>query len=171
MREILGDYAGVSNFESFLANDKGADVRAQEAVGKLQGRRFALASETANNRRFSEALIKQLTGGDTLIGAKIHASSWEFEPTHKNVFLANHLPAIKDATVAMWGRVRVIPFNKEYLGGNRDLQLREKLMLEREGIFAWLVAGARKYLETGTLPKIPQACIAATRAYRDQNDL
>lgn len=167
--DLMGNYATSTEFNTFLSTDQSA-VRVQEAVGRLKGRRYALASETSNNKRFSEALIKKLTGGDTLTGAKLHGDSYEFKPTHKLIFLANHLPAIKDATVAMWERVRVIPFNKQFLGDSQDKQLKEKLWAERDGIFAWLVEGARKYLEAGKLPKIPAVCAEAVSEYRHAND-
>jgi putative DNA primase/helicase len=167
--KVMGDYADPTDFEVFLGADK-TNVRVQEAVGKLKGLRLALASETGNNRRFSEALIKRVTGGDKLIGTKLRGDAYSFWPTHKLWFLCNHMPAIKDATLAMWSRVRVIPFLKDY-ADNPDRELRSKLWLEREGILAWLVAGARKYLEAGKLPELPNVMEEAIQQYRVENDL
>ena len=98
---IMGDYAGVAQFEVFTNKDK-SNVRVLEQVGLLKGRRFALASETDGNARFSEALVKRLTGEDTLQGTKLGKGAFEFKPAHKLWFQANHLPAIKDASKGMW---------------------------------------------------------------------
>lgn len=133
--------------------------------------RFALASETGNNRRFSEALIKRLTGGDKLTGAKLRGDLFSFSPSHKLWFQCNHLPAIKDATVGMWERVRVIPFNREFTGEQQDKQLKQKLIEEHEGIFAWAVEGARLYLEAGRVPPLPKSMQDAIEAYRNDNDV
>lgn len=169
MLTVMGDYGLPVDFESFLATDK-SNVRVKEEVGRLKGQRYGLASETGDNRRFSEALIKRLTGGDSLTGTKLRGHSYSFSPTHKLWFLTNHLPAIKDATLAMWERVRVIPFNKEYLGDEQDKQLKQKLLAERDGIFAWVAEGARAYLTAGKLPDLPKACETARQQYRDEND-
>jgi putative DNA primase/helicase len=167
---IMGDYARPSDFETFLATDK-SNVRVKEEVGRLKGLRLALASETDSSRRFSEALVKRLTGGDMLIGTKLGGSSYDFKPTHKLWFQANHLPAIKDASVGMWERVRIIPFNKTYLGDDQDKFLDKKLLAEADGILVWMVEGAMKYLAAEKLPKVPEVCLEATKAYRDENDL
>ncbi len=169
MLDVMGDYGLPVDFESFLASDK-SNVRVKEEVGRLKGQRYGLASETGDNRRFSEALIKRLTGGDSLTGTKLRGHSYSFSPTHKLWFLTNHLPAIKDATLAMWERVRVIPFNKQYVGDDQDKQLKQKLLAERDGILAWMVEGARKYLTAGKLPALPKACEMARQQYRDEND-
>lgn len=91
---LLGDYAGTMQFETLLAGDK-SNTRVLEAVGKLRGKRMVIASEVDSSRRLSEALIKQLTGGDTLTGTNLHHSSFEFLPTHKINMLANHMPYTK----------------------------------------------------------------------------
>jgi putative DNA primase/helicase len=167
--EILGDYGRSTEFNSFLSTDK-TDVRNREAIGMLKGIRFAIASETDSNRKWNEALIKKLTGGDTLIGAKLHGSSYEFKPTHKLWFQANHLPNAKDASHGFWRRPIVIPFNAKFEGRAIDPNLKQKLLAEREGIFAWIVQGAIEYFRYG-LGQRPRACLEATAQYREANDI
>jgi phage/plasmid-associated DNA primase len=103
-----------------LAKEGLTNVRVAEAKGRLRGNRFILASETSNSARLDEALIKELTGGDTLTGAKLHGDSFDFSPTHTIWLACNHLPAIKDETVAMWSRVKVIPFRKIFTDGEQN---------------------------------------------------
>lgn len=167
--EILGDYGRSTEFNSFLSTDK-TDVRNREAIGMLKGIRFAIASETDSNRKWNEALIKKLTGGDTLIGAKLHASSFEFKPTHKLWFQANHLPNAKDASHGFWRRPVVIPFRARFEGSAIDPYLKDKLLAERDGILAWIVQGAVEYLQRG-LGEKPKACLEATAQYREANDI
>jgi putative DNA primase/helicase len=168
IREVLGDYGSVAEFETFLQKDK-SNVREMEAVGNLKGKRFVIASETSDNTRLNEALIKRLTGGDKLLGSKLHASSFEFRPTHTIWFACNHRPAIKDATVAMWERVKAIPFGRSFLGDEQEKGLKDTLQKEYDGILAWAVEGAYQYLQHG-LPKDPQVCVEATGQYRQAND-
>jgi len=73
---ILGDYSKMADFETFVTGKK-SDVRTMEAIGELKGIRFALASEIDSSKRFDEALIKKLTGGDTLRGTALRSSAFQ----------------------------------------------------------------------------------------------
>ena len=77
--DILGDYGRAAEFETFLSSERG-NTRVMEAIAKLQNIRFALASETDSSRRFSEALVKKITGGDTVTASHLYGSSFEFRP-------------------------------------------------------------------------------------------
>lgn len=165
---VLGSYAVNAQMEMFLQKDK-TNVRELEAVGRLKGQRFVIASETSDSSRLNEALIKRLTGGDTLIGTKLHGECFEFQPTHTIWLACNHLPANKDGSIAMWERVKVIPFKKNFLGESQEKNLKHILKQEKDGIFTWLVAGAYKYLDKG-LPEEPDSVKEAIQAYRDIND-
>lgn len=166
---ILSDYGSMTEFATFLNTDKG-DVRKQEAIGRLQGMRLAVASETESTRRWNGAVVKQVTGGDTLRGAKLYGSSYEFQPTHTLWFQANHLPGVTDASYGFWRRIRVIPFKARFEGSKIDTNLRERLLSERDGILAWLIQGAQAYYADG-LGKMPKACEEATAEYRYSNDI
>ncbi len=166
---VLGSYGQTSEFDMFL-QDKRTSVRELEAVGKLKGRRFVIASETSDSSRLKESLIKRLTGGDKLTGTNLNSDSFEFDPTHTIWLACNHLPAIKDASLAMWERVKVIPFGENFLNEDQEKDLKEVLKTEADGIFNYLVDGAYKYLQTKMLPKNPEVCERAVQEYRDIND-
>lgn len=165
---VLGDYAKTTDFDMFLSADNG--VRKMEAMGSLQGVRFATASETDSTKKWSEALIKRVTGGDTLQGAKLYGQRYEFAPSHKLFFQVNHLPGFKDASVGFKSRLCVVPFDAEFAGEKQDKDLKDQLLAERDGILAWLVEGARLYFSEG-LGDRPQAIQRATNQYIEDNDL
>jgi putative DNA primase/helicase len=166
--DILGDYGHTAEFGTFLNTDK-KSVRVQEAVGKLKGTRFAVAAETDSNRNWDAALIKQLTGGDTLTGAKLHGDSYEFKPTHKLWFQCNHLPGFKDGSWGLERRLVVIPFRAKFQNSAVDPAIKDRLLAERDAIFAWLVEGARLYLKEGLADR-PEAVTEATKEYVDDNN-
>jgi putative DNA primase/helicase len=168
VREVLGGYAYSTDFDTFLYKDQSTS-RVLEAIGQLKGRRFIIASETSDNTRLNEARIKKVTGGDLLTGTRLHQSSFEFSPSHTIWLACNHRPAIKDASVAMWDRVKAIPFEVQFRNEQQDKNLRQDLLEERDGILNWIVDGTNKYLSSG-LPKAPQACLRATEEYREAND-
>jgi putative DNA primase/helicase len=167
--EIVGDYGRVAEFEAFLVSDKSSNSRSLEATGALRGARFAVASETNNSKRWDEAMVKRLTGGDKLRGSRLHNASYEFNPTHHLWFMANHLPSVRDASESFWRRPEVIPFKARFPESSRDAKLKEKLLGERDAIFTWLIEGALKYVESG-LPELPQVCKDAKDKYRYDND-
>ena len=173
--DLLGDYAGTMQFETILAGDK-SNTRTLEAVGRLQGMRMLLASEVDSNKRLSEALIKQLTGGDTLTGAKLYGGSYEFRPQHKINLLGNYIPQTTDTSYGMERRIMVIKFGKQFTSGERDISLPEKLKLEAEGIFAWMVEGAYLWyneVESRAGSSALGSCKAidvATKSYLSDND-
>lgn len=141
LRKVLGDYCSTSDFGLFL-NSKQSDVRTMEAVGELKGVRFVNAAEAESNVRFSEAIIKKLTGGDALRGTKLHGQAFIFEPTHKIWLSNNHLPFAKDGSNGFWRRIKIVPFNRRFSEQEMDTTLQQKLLEELEGILAWLVKGA-----------------------------
>jgi putative DNA primase/helicase len=166
---VLGDYGHKTNFETFLQKDKSSNVRAMEAVGDLRGKRLVIASETNDGTKFDAARIKEVTGGDTLVGASLYGSKFEFKPTHTLWFACNHLPQIRDDTVAMWERVKTIPFNRMFLDDQQEKELPDTLRNEANGILRWLVDGAHEYYTKG-FPDTPIACRNATQEYRETND-
>ncbi|MEQ9106503.1 MAG: phage/plasmid primase, P4 family [Limnobacter sp.] len=174
--DVLGDYGRAAEFDTFLASDR-SNTRVMEGVAKLQGIRFALASETDSAKRFSEALVKQITGGDTVTGSFLYGASFEFRPDFKLWLLANHLPFAKDGSHGFWRRVKVVPFARRFTKDEMDQTLRAKLMSEAEGIFAWCVRGAvswfKRMEETGGQSGIGtcDAVDEATNVYRSDQDL
>ena len=97
IRDILGDYAITSDFETFI-NNNNSEVRQMESIGELKGVRFVLASEVDPSVRFREALVKKLTGGDNLRGTKLRSSAFQFKPEFKIWLLCNHLPFAREGS-------------------------------------------------------------------------
>ena len=173
---VLGDYSKTADFETFLSKQK-SGVRELEAVGELKGIRFALASETDSHVRFSEAIIKKLTGGDTLRGTKLMKSAFEFKPEFKLWFLTNHLPYAKDGSFGFWRRIKVVPFNQRFSGSKVDSTLYDQLLKEKEGILKWCVDGAyhwyRELEKSGGKTGLGtcKAVDEATEEYKSENDV
>ncbi|MGE8941062.1 DNA primase family protein [Leptospira interrogans] len=168
LMHVLGNYSAPTQSEIFLASNT-SSTRALEIVGRLKGIRFATASEVGAASRWSEETVKQLTGEDTITGASMYSPRFDFTPTAKIVFQINHLPMFRDASYGFKRRMCVIPFKAKFEGDAKDLDLKPKLKKERDGIFGWLVEGARRYLEQG-LDDVPAVIREATERYIEDND-
>ena len=173
---ILGDYSKTTDFETFVIKQK-TGVRELEAIGELKGIRFVLASETESQGSFNEAIVKKLTGGDTLRGTKLMKSAFEFNPEFKLWFSANELIPSNDGSYGFWRRIKVIPFEQQFSGSNVDSTLKDQLLKERDGIFKWCVDGAYHWYkmrditkgETGLGPC--KAIDQATERYELKNNM
>ncbi len=163
----LGDYAMQGPAELLLAKPAGTDGIPND-VARLKGARFVSASEVEEGRRFAEARVKQLTGGDTISARFLHAEFFDFEPTHKLWVSTNPKPNVSRGGYAFWRRIRLIPFTETIPPDEQDPQLPEKLKDELPGVLAWIVRGAVAWRAGGL--RAPEEVKAATEEYREETD-
>lgn len=135
----------------------------------LFGRRLMVGHETDSGGRLSEALVKQLTGGDAISCRGMREDFWTFQPTHKLLLLTNHRPEVKGTDHAIWRRLRLIPYTVKFDGERRDKSMPEKLSKESPGILAWIVRGAVDWYANGL--NEPSSVMAATDEYRASQDI
>lgn len=166
---IMGDYAATLPFASLLHRDGGQGGRATPDIARLLGVRMVNASEPDFGTRFSESIIKILTGGDTIAARFLHKDFFEFKPTFKLQIAGNHKPAIRGNDEGIWRRIRLIPFEQFIPEDERDGELIEKLWKESNGILNWMAEGCRQWQQDGL--KEPKAVQEATQEYRDENDV
>lgn len=137
LMDVLGnDYAKQMN-PACLVEDRNTNKEA--SLASLRGVRFVSASETNDANNIDEALLKQLTGGDRIVGRPLYQNAIEFTPEMTIFLSTNHLPYVKDQGHSMWRRLVVIPF--QVTVEKPDPYLKAKLLAEAEGILAWLVKG------------------------------
>lgn len=167
---ITGDYGMRVDSEMFMLADKGKG-NATEAVANIRGKRLLISSEVPEGRHLNTGLLKDLTGGGELIRARrLYEHEIEFKPVCKIVLFGNHKPAIRESTLALWRRLKLIEFNHTVDDKDRDQFLSEKLTEELQGILAWAIRGCLIWQSTRFLNE-PEAVTRATKAYRDDEDL
>lgn len=166
IRTVLGDYARHAPFDTFLAG-RGGGV--PNDIARLVGARLVTAQEVESGRRFSEALVKLLTGGDTVAARFLYGEFFEFRPQFKLFLAANHKPVIRGTDLAIWRRIRLIPFTVTIPAEKQDRQLPARLLGELPGILAWAVRGCLEWQARG-LDTPPQVA-AATVEYKDEMDV
>lgn len=170
VRKLLGKLA-LQAAPDLLMADKGQRRHPTEQAD-LFSKRIVVCQETEKGRRFNEALVKQLTGGDAIRARRMHEDFWEFEPTHKLWLSTNHKPEILGTDYAIWRRIRLIPFNVQFTDDGeprKDPAMESKLSAELPGILAWGIQGCLDWQRDGLRP--PQAVKVATQAYREEMDV
>ncbi|MFA6130584.1 MAG: phage/plasmid primase, P4 family, partial [Candidatus Omnitrophota bacterium] len=161
-----GDFARPTDFRTLLYRDRGDGVRNDLAA--LHSVRLVTAVEVAPERRLDEALVKQLTGGDTITARFLYGEYFDFTPKFKLLLAANHRPVIRGVDEGIWRRIRLVPFEVTIPPKLRDRKLPAVLLTELPGILAWIVAGAMAWYDTGLCE--PEEVTRATTSYREESD-
>lgn len=175
LKEVLGTDLCISIPTDALMDTRRSGEGPQPFLYGLRGKRLAYASESKEGQRINAALIKQLTGGDTLNVRTLHSKPVMFQPTHKIMLFTNQKPSIPADDQAAWERVLLIPLTMRFVENpikpNERLKvdLRNLLRAEYPGILAWLVRGCQAWRQQGlNAPKIVQT---ATKEYREEEDI
>ena len=162
---MMGDYAITAPMQMFLASPV---ERHPTELAMLRGARLVVASETEDGRRWSEAKIKALTGGDRIAARFMRQDFFEFTPQFKLMIAGNHKPSLRSVDEAIRRRIHLIPFTVTIPPQQRDHQLSDKLRAEWPGILSWAIEGCLEWQQTGLAP--PQIVRAATDDYLAEED-
>ena len=162
---ILGDYHKTAPIETFTAS---TSERHPTDLAGLRGARLVTASETEEGRRWDEAKIKAITGGDMISARLMRQDFFEFRPQFKLLIAGNHRPGLRSVDEAMRRRLNLIPFNVTIPADERDEHLAEKLKAEWPGILAWMIQGCLDWQRGGLCP--PEAVLKATSDYLESED-
>jgi putative DNA primase/helicase len=166
IQHVLGDYAMVPH-KSLLVTARHEQHETIKA--DLFRARLAVASETRARDVLDDEQVKAITGGDRQRARRMREDPWYFDPTHTLVTFSNHRPRVQGRDEGIWRRLRLVPWDVAIPEGERDRALADKLRAEAEGLLAWAVTGARRFLADGLAP--PDAVVAATDRYRSEEDL
>jgi len=164
-----GGYSTNANFATFLANTNAGQYGPRPDLARLAGARFVMSTEPDEGARFSESVIKSITGGDPITAALKYENDFEFVPVLKLWLSVNHKPKVGDTSHAMWRRIRLIPHDVIIPDAKQDKRLDAKLAAELPGILNWAARGALEWQTFGLEP--PTAVIGATAAYREEQDI
>lgn len=165
---IAGDYAGTIKIASLLDQGKKSGDQATPAIAKLPGVRFLRVSEPSKGAVLDEGLVKELTGEDPVDARHLNKGFFTFFPEFKITISGNNKPVIKDTSDGIWRRMQLVPWEADIPPEKRDKALKDKLLAERDGIFAWLMRGLLDWKKHGLIE--PEDVRLATSEYRDDSD-
>lgn len=162
---VLGDYATNAPMDTFMETK--TDKHPTDVAG-LRGARLVTAIEVEKGRRWAEAKIKSLTGGDKICARFMRQDFFDYKPQFKLVIAGNNKPAIRDVDEAMKRRLHLIPFTVTIPPEKRDHTLSEQLIAERDGILRWALDGCLEWQQIGLKP--PACVMSATEEYLESED-
>lgn len=162
---LLGDYATKMRASSLMAKKNDA---VPTDLARLKGSRFVSASEADDRQHLAEALVKEMTGQETLTARFLYRDEFSFMPEFKIFLSTNHKPVIRSTDYAMWRRIRMMPWLVTIPEDEQDKHLQDKLRGELPGILNWAILGCLEWQLAGLAP--PTAVLSATQAYREEMD-
>lgn len=162
---VLGDYAKTSSAETFMES---YTDRHPTELAYLRGARLVTVMELEQGRRWSEAKIKAVTGGDKIPARFMRQDFFEFVPQFKLLISGNHKPSLRSVNEAIRRRLVLIPFLATIPAPKRDPELTEKLKAEWGGILRWAVEGCAEWQRRGLNP--PVVVCEATEDYLTSED-
>ncbi len=169
LQHILGGYVRKIPSQMLSRQDRAAGEGATPFLTTLIGARLAVASELEEGQRLAEAKIKDMTGGDRMIGRGLHKGPVEFDPMFKMLIYGNHKPEISGTDHGIWRRIHLIPFTVTIPQADRDPHLLDKLKDEAGAILAWMVQGCLEWQRDRLNP--PSAVLHATDGFKTESDV
>lgn len=166
---LLGDYAVHTSPETLSQRKRQAGAASGD-IARFAGCRLLTASEPPKRMLLDVALVKTLTGRDTITARYLYEREFQFVPEFKLLINTNSLPVVSDDTLFSSNRVRVIEFPHHFTEAEQDPSLKRKLTTPKSlsGILNWCLDGLLEYRKIGECP--PDAVKSATSSYQKSSD-
>lgn len=164
---ILNNYSKPTSMETFVEQKFASNGDTANVAG-MMGARIVMAQETQEGKRWNEARLKEMSGGDPVTARFLGANPFTYTPQFKLVFAGNHKPALRNVDEAIKRRFNLIPFTVTVKPENKDVHLSEKLKLEAGGILQWAIDGCLDWQDNFLAP--PERVQVATEEYFEEED-
>ena len=114
MSQCLGDYKGTVPIT--LVTDKRSSIGgATPEIMQLKGVRYAVMQEPSKDAIMNEGIMKELTGGDPLLGRALYSDSEIFIPQFSLVVCTNALFEMKSNDDGTWRRMKLVDFLSKFI--------------------------------------------------------
>ena len=119
---LLNSYLAIISqvLSALLTKGRNDANNASPAVANLRGKRL-ICSEPDEKEPIKTGVMKELTGGDKLVGRHLHMPPIEFKPQHTIFFACNDPPEVQTTDEGTWRRIRVIPFISKFVDKDSPL--------------------------------------------------
>lgn len=180
----LGGYAAkVPN--TLLLRSRSVGAATPERM-TLRGIRFAYMEETPEDGYLDANVAKDLIDAERIDGRYLYKNSTSWDPTHSIFLNTNHPPTVTDTGEGTWRRMARVDFPYRFRAANEPLErendrrgdprIKAELIHRPAGqaaVLAWLIEGASRYYEAGSIEEwgqTPASVVRSVRKWRADSD-
>lgn len=163
--DLMGDYCVTAKVEMLMESKV---ERHTEEIACLAGARLVRTSEPEEGSRWNEALLKLLTGRDTVSARRLYEKQFTFRPQFKLVMSGNFRPALKSTGEEIRRRMHFVEFPDSIPEKDRIKDLSDKLRAEWPAILQWMIDGCLEWQKHGLMR--PDAVVESTEDYLSDED-
>jgi len=174
LENTLGEYIASVDV-SLLTNKRGASSNASPDVVRLRGKRIFTFQEPEHDDRLRTGILKQYTGGDTIIARELFKAPISFKLQGTMIMCCNDLPSVSSIDGGTWRRIRVIEFKSRFCDNpvkpnefKIDPTIKYKIKEWRPYFMSILLHWYNRFLEEGM--NEPEEVKKATAKYKVDND-
>lgn len=174
LEQTLGDYT-TSIDVSLITNKRASSGNASPDVVRLRGKRLFTLQEPEHDDKLRTGILKQYTGGDTIIARELFKAPITFKLQGTMVMCCNELPVITSNDGGSWRRIRVFDFKSRFCDNpvkknefKIDTSLKYKLKEWKPYFMSILIYWYNKSLYEGM--EEPDDIRIATDKYKGDND-
>lgn len=174
LESTLGDYI-TSVDVSLLTNKRSNSGNASPDIIRLRGKRIFTFQEPEHDDRLRTGILKQYTGGDTIIARELFKAPVTFKLQGTMIMCCNDLPSVASIDGGTWRRIRVIEFKSRFCDNpvkenefRIDPSLKYKMSGWRPYFMSILIHWYNRYLYEGI--DEPEEVKRATAKYKVDND-
>jgi P4 family phage/plasmid primase-like protien len=174
LEATLGDYT-TSVDVSLLTNKRANSSNASPDIIRLRGKRLFTFQEPEHDDKLRTGILKQYTGGDTIIARELFKSPVTFKLQGTMIMCCNDLPTVASIDGGTWRRIRVIEFKSRFCDNPTkanefkiDPTIKYKMQEWRPYFMSILIHWYNKYLYEGM--NEPEEVKKATNKYKVDND-
>jgi P4 family phage/plasmid primase-like protien len=146
IKNLIGeDYFGIVPI-SLLTRKRGSSSSATPELADKYGKRLVVVQEPEHNDTVYVGQMKEYTGKDTIQARPLYGDPFYYKPQFTMVLTCNNLPYIPATDNGTWRRLRVVPFESEFVDENptgerqfaKDEELAEEFPEWRQPLM-WLI--------------------------------
>src|SRR5210317_60953 len=177
IQKAVGDYYCILPI-SLLTQKRAASNSAQSELERTKGRRYAVMQEPSEGEKINIGLMKELSGGDTILCRGLFKEPVQFKPQFKMIMTCNELPEVPSDDGGTWRRIRVINFSSKFTD-NPDPNNPKEFALDTDlgnnfdrwaDAFISMLIENHKNHDIKTI-KEPMEVRIATESYKKNNDI
>lgn len=165
---LFGTYGVKAAFETFAGNHTISGSSASPDIARLRGARLVVCSEIPDRAKLG-ARLKDLTGGDRLVGRHLFGHPFEFTPQFTAWVAGNVAPESDFLDSGVERRLRVIPCDNKPAKVDPTLVSLFTSPAGLEAVMAWAIEGLIAYRANGGLGSCEAVDRAATEYWASMN--